>query len=174
MTLRLLVLSGTVGVGKTTIGEEIHDVLSEREIPNAFFDLDALRYQWPPTSPWNADLLVEHLAALWPNLARRDVEHLVLAGVMETPADLDRIREALPPTAVSVIRLIAPAEVRTGRLRSRMQPGPALDWHLARTAELDAILDASAVDMRTVVNGDRPPREVAVEVLDRVGWPAAP
>jgi hypothetical protein len=173
MTLALLLLSGTVGVGKTTIGEEIHDVLSERQLSNAFFDLDALRYQWPPTSPWNADLLVEHLAALWPNLARRDVGHLVLAGVMETPPDLDRIRAALPPTAMSVIRLTAPAEVRTARLRTRMQPGPALDWHLARTAELDAILDGSPVDMIAVDNGERAPRDVALDVLERVGWPAA-
>jgi adenylylsulfate kinase len=174
MTLRLLVLSGTVGVGKTTVGEEVHDVLSERRIPNAFFDLDALRYQWPETSPWNAELLVEHLAALWPNLARRDVEHLVLAGVMETPGDLDRVRTALPPATATVIRLTAPADIRAARLRDRMLPGEALDWHLARTVELDAILDASAVEMIAVDNGDRPPRDVAVEVLDRAGWATAP
>lgn len=174
MTLQLLVLSGTVGVGKTTIGEEIHDVLSERKIANAFFDLDALRHQWPPTSPWNADLLVEHLAALWPNLARRDVTHLVLAGVMETTQDLDRIREALPPATVTVIRLTAPAEVRASRLRDRMQPGEALDWHLARTVELEAILDTSAVQMITVDNSDRAPKDVAVDVLERAGWPATP
>lgn len=170
MTLQLLVLSGTVGVGKTTIGEQIHDVLSERRIANALFDLDALRYQWPPTSAWNADLLVEHLAALWPNLARRDVAHLVLAGVMESPADLERIREALPPAAATVVRLIAPPDVRTGRLRDRMHPGEALDWHLTRTVELDAILDSSTVDMITVNNGDRTPRDVAIDVLEQVRW----
>jgi len=174
MTLAILVLSGTVGVGKTTIGEEVYDVLSERGIPNAFFDLDALRYQWPATSPWNAELLVEHLTALWPNLARRDVTHLVLAGVMETPADLDRVLAALPPAAVTVVRLTAPADLRARRLRDRMQPSAALDWHLARTVELDEILDWTSIETIEVDNGDRAPRDVAVEVLDRARWRAAP
>jgi hypothetical protein len=174
MTLALLVLSGTVGVGKTTIGDEIHSVLSDREIPDAFFDLDALRYQWPETSPWNADLVAEHLAAMWPNLDRRGVSHLVVAGVMETPADIDRILDGLPTTRVRVVRLTAPEALRMQRLRERMRGRNSLGWHLARTVELNTILDRSAVEMVEVGNGDRAPRAVAEEVLDLIGWPAAP
>ena len=174
MTLELLVLSGTVGVGKTTIGEEIHEVLSGREIPNAFFDLDALRYQFPETSPWNAALVAEHFAAMWPNLERRAVFHLVLAGVMETPDDLDRITGSLPTARVTVVRLTALEDLRKRRLRDRMRPGGSLDWHLSRTGELDRILDGSAVEMIEVDNGERTPAAVATEILTRIGWLARP
>jgi hypothetical protein len=174
MTLHLLILSGTVGVGKSTLGGEIHTLLSEREIPNAFFDLDALRYEWPETSPWNAELVADHLRAMWPNLERRGVSYLVLAGVMETPSDVDLISDALAPDDVTIVRPTAPEAVRTQRLRDRMPPGGSLDWHLARTVELDEILDTSAVEMIDVDNGDRTPRRVAVEILERIGWTTPP
>jgi adenylylsulfate kinase len=102
------------------------------------------------------------------------VTHLVLAGVMETPADLDRVLAALPPATVTVVRLTAPADLRASRLRDRMRPSAALDWHLARTVELDKILDRSSIETIEVDNGDRAPRDVAVEVLDRARWRAAP
>ena len=63
----VLLLTGTVGVGKTTIALEINDVLAEMQLPKAAIDLDALAAQWPPSSLWNADLAFENLAALWPN-----------------------------------------------------------------------------------------------------------
>ena len=44
----VLLLTGTVGSGKTTIALEINDVLAEMQIPNAAIDLDALAAQWPP------------------------------------------------------------------------------------------------------------------------------
>ena len=126
MTLAILVLSGTVGVGKTTIGEEVHDVLSERGIPNAFFDLDALRYQWPATSPWNAELLVEHLTALWPNLARRDVTHLVLAGVRLGQAQRGH-RELIAAFILQNAGVASdPAELHLMLLAKRQQPFPEI------------------------------------------------
>ena len=38
----VLVLTGTVGAGKSTVAAAINDVLAERHIPNAAVDLDAL------------------------------------------------------------------------------------------------------------------------------------
>lgn len=44
----LLLLSGTVGVGKTSVVAEICEILSAREVPHTFVDLDALTCSWPP------------------------------------------------------------------------------------------------------------------------------
>ena len=57
-------------------------------------------------------------------------------------------------------------ELRRERLRSR-EKGAGLQWHLDRTAELDGILDQAQVDHFSVDNGDRPLRDVALEVLAR-------
>lgn len=92
MAVRVLLLTGTVGAGKTTIAAEINDLLGEHHVPNAAIDLDALAWQRPPDGPWNEALTFENLAAIWPNYRRRGVTHLVLARVLEDRAELDRYR----------------------------------------------------------------------------------
>ena len=170
MSVPTLFITGTVGAGKTTVASEISDVLAELEIPNAAVDLDALCWQWPPTSPWNADLTLENLAAIWPNYHAHGATRLILAGVLEDPAELARYRTAVPGAQIIVCRLVAPEPVRVSRLLGRMRPGPSRDWHLNRTVELEDILSRRGVAEFTVDNGDRPARDVAVEVLVRAGW----
>jgi hypothetical protein len=50
-----LLITGTVGVGKSTVAAEINDALADLKIPSAAVDLDALVWQWPSTSNWNSD-----------------------------------------------------------------------------------------------------------------------
>jgi hypothetical protein len=49
-------------------------------------------------------------------------------------------------------------------------PGPARDWHLHRTVELEAFLGRLAYEDFTMENGNRSVREVALDVLVRAGW----
>jgi hypothetical protein len=49
-------------------------------------------WQWPPTSPWNAELMFKNLVVLWPNYRDHGSTHLVLARVLEDVAELDRYR----------------------------------------------------------------------------------
>ena len=65
---------------------------------------------------------------------------------------------------------MAAEPTRTARLIRRMAAGPSCDWHLARTIELDAVLDHADVEDFTVNNDDRAPREIANEVVTRAGW----
>lgn len=170
--VRTLLLTGTIGAGKTTIAAAINDELAAREVPNAALDLDALVWQWPPTSPWNDDLLFENLASIWPNLERRGVTHLVLARVLEDRAGLERYRLAVPGAEITVCRLVAPEAVRVERITRRMPPGPSRDWHLARTVELEGVLDERRVEDVVVVNDGRV-ADVALAVLRAVGWVTA-
>ena len=165
-----LVLTGTVGSGKSTVAAEIDDVLAELKVPNAAVDLDALVWQWPSTSKWNNDLLFENLASLWPNYQAHGATHLILARVLEDRAELDRYRAAVPGAEITVCRLTTPELLRLERLRERMPPGRSRDWHLARTVELEGILANLACEDFEVENGDRPVSDVAVEVLVRAGW----
>jgi predicted kinase len=170
MPVRVLLVTGSCGTGKSVIAAEINDALAELKVPNAAIDLDALTWQWPPTSPWNSDLMFESLAALWNIHAERGTTHLTLARVFEDVSELDRYRAAVPGAAVTICRLVTPAAVRIERLVRRMPPGPSRDWHVARTVELDSTLDRLAHEDFMVENDQRPVRDVAVEVLDRAGW----
>lgn len=51
MAVPTLLITGTVGAGKSTVAAEINDVLAELKVPNAAVDLDALVWQWPSGSP---------------------------------------------------------------------------------------------------------------------------
>lgn len=165
-----LLLSGTVGVGKSTVAAEINDVLAELMIPNAAVDLDALVWQWPSSGKWNSNLMFENLASLWPNYQSHGAGHLIIARVLEDRSELVRYENAVPGAVITVCRLTVPEAVRLDRLALRMPPGPSRDWHLARSVELESILARQGCEDFTVENGDRPVREVAVEVLVRAGW----
>jgi hypothetical protein len=168
-----LLITGTVGVGKSAVAAEANDALAALKVPNAAVDLDALVWQWPSTSKWNDDLMFENLAALWPNYAAHGATHLVLARVLETPAELSRYAAAVPGAEITVCRLVAPEALRVNRLLGRMPPGPSRDWHLSRTAELDAILDRLPCVDFTIDNGDRTVRDVALDVLIHAAWVTA-
>lgn len=85
-------------------------------------------------------------------------------------AELDRYRTAVPGAEITVCGLTTPERLRLERLHERMPPGPSRDWHLARTVELEGILADRAYEDFEVENGDRPIRDVALEVLSRAGW----
>lgn len=169
MEVPTLLVSGTVGSGKSTVATAISEILSQREVAHVVLDLDVLLQLWSPTASWD-DLLFANLASLWSNYAAQGIDRLVLAHVLEDPADLERYRQAVPGAAITVCRLLASRERRISRLESRMQPGPSLEWHVERTGELEAILDSVSAEDFAVSNDDRPVGDVALEVLRRAGW----
>jgi adenylylsulfate kinase len=165
----LLAISGSVGVGKTAVLIEIHDILEKRQVPHACVERDALGYSWPPQGRFNERIIELNLSCVATTFLAAGAERLVIAGVIETPHDLLVYRRCIPNAQIQVCRLTAALELRRERLRSR-EKGAGLDWHLERTAELDRILDEARIDHFSVDNGDRPLRDVASEVLARAGW----
>ena len=63
MTARALLISGTVGAGKTTVADAVGDLLSARPIPNAVLDLDWLSRSWPcpPGDPFNVSMRLRNV-----------------------------------------------------------------------------------------------------------------
>lgn len=169
---RLLVVNGTVGAGKTSVAEVVADLLRERGVPYGWVDVDALRRAYPtePDDPFGQAVALDHLAAMAGVFARRGYRRLVLADVIERVGDRELYERAFDGADLTVVRLTAPEATRLARIAAR-EPDPWRDWHLARTVELDAILEAAGVDDAVVANGDdRPLRDVAAEVLAAAGW----
>lgn len=166
----VLVLNGSVGAGKTTIGGAISCVLASVGVPHAFVDRDALCVSWPQSGRYNEDVANENLAAVWTNFRARGAERLVVASVLESTDDLKSVRDAVPGAAIVVCRLRASGAVRETRLHAR-EHGISREWHLARSVELEIILNRAAMDDFSVDNDSRSPDAVAHEVLARAGWP---
>ncbi len=169
-----LVLTGTVGVGKTTTADVIGDRWRDAGLPGAVIDVDRLRWAWPAPAddPHHGRLGRENLAAVSRNYLRHGARRLVLADVLETAADRQSLAETVG-VPVSVVRLTADPALVESRLRQRhrhdLQPDD-LDWHLHRVRELAAILERSAAEDVVVDVTRLTPAQSAEAVLAAVGW----
>ena len=159
-----------MGTGKTTVLFEASDLLSEAGIAHAAIDLDCLAVMHPQRGPHGQRLAFTNLAVVWPNYAVAGAERLIVAGVVEDRADLDKFRAAVPGAQPIVCRLIAPLSLMHERLRIR-EPGMFLNQALARAEELADILSRASVEDFAVDNGPgRSIGTVAREVLSLASW----
>lgn len=169
-----LLLSGVTGVGKTTVSQAIGALLSAAGHPTAVIDTDALAQFGPRPAGGHRDfydrLKCVNLAAVWPNFHAAGAEYAVVAGGIET-AELRRSYTiALSGCEVRLVRLTAPLETVCRRLQAR-DGGAKLDRHVATLPAQSAQLATAAIEDFTVLN-DRPPPEVAREILALAGWTA--
>lgn len=172
MTPEALLLTGTVGVGKTTVADAVGDLLRDARVPNAVIDVDWLRAAWPSPSgdPFNRAMALRNLASVGANYLDAGAVRLVLAGVVETRQDRDAHAAALG-LPLTVVRLVAdPDVVRARLLRRHGEDQEARRWHLARATELHAILEESAAEDHLVDTTALTASEVAVAVLRIAGW----
>ncbi|WP_433430126.1 adenylyl-sulfate kinase [Nonomuraea sp. CA-141351] len=163
-----LLITGTVGVGKTSVADAAGDVLAGEGIPNAVIDLDWLRRAWPAPSgdPFHGGLTLRNLRAVAANFLEAGAERLVLAGVIEHRDERARHEEVLG-VPLTVCRIHVPLAETHRRLRTRHVHDPqGLDWHLRRAGELADILDEARVEDFTV-DGTKAPRQVAEEAIER-------
>jgi hypothetical protein len=168
-----LLISGTVGVGKSSVADAVGRRLRDSGThPGAVIDLDRLCDVWPapPNDPFSERLMLANLRSVAGNARLAGHRWLVVAGVVETGDHRARMEEAVG-SPLSVCRLVADQHLVRERLTARHVDDPdGLTWHLRRVAELDAILDAGAV-ADAVVDVTRLDRDdAAAAVLTAVGW----
>jgi len=166
----LLIISGSMGAGKTTVLSEVSDLLAEEHIPHGAIDLDWLGVMYPSQGEHGERLSFANLAAIWPCYKNAGARRLVVACVVEDRSELRHYEKAVPGAEVVVCRLTASSETMRDRLRVR-EPGLFQPKALARSTELDSILKKSRAE-DFVVNNDagRSITEVAREVLTGAGW----
>lgn len=167
-----LLITGPVGVGKTTVAGEAANLLAEAGVPHAFVDVDALRwcYPSPPGDRFRTGIALRNLAAVWATYRAEGLGRLILAAVLEDRAELAGYLRAVPGAAIAVVRLRAPVATLAAQV-ARRETGAGLEWHLARAVELAAQMDRDRVEDLLIDTADRPAVAIAREVLLRAGWP---
>lgn len=165
---RVLVISGSMGAGKTTAMGEASDLLSARQIVHAAFDLDALGVVLLPEAQSGA-LHYRNLAAIYDNCRAAGIDRFLIAAAIESGESLRDLTASLDQATISVCRLIASVDTMVERLRTR-EVGMRQREFLERSAVLNAILDAASVEDFRIVNDARNITSVAEEMLVRANW----
>ncbi len=170
--MKALVVSGTLGAGKTFVAAAIRDVLAARGERVAAIDLDWLCQcdPAPLDDPYNDALAFANLASVYPNYVAEGVEYLVLARIVADLDDRVRYGTALPGAELQIALLTASSSMRRHRIVRRERPGPWRDGHLARTDMVADALAALAVEDVRVATDERTGAEIADEILGGLGW----
>lgn len=172
MRVPTILVTGPVGVGKTTLIDEMGMILADAGLAHATIDLDQLRAMYPRAGAgedkWGTKVGLANLKAVWRNYRRAGARRLLIATVIESKREVARYREAVPGGEITVVRLRA--RVRTLQTRVRRRGSGDVKWHVARAAELAPLMDRRRVEDLVVETEGRTPQSVAVEVLVKVGW----
>jgi hypothetical protein len=166
----VLLVTGPVGVGKSSVAAAAALLLREAGVPHALVDLAGIGAAWPvpDDDPWHERLIHRNLACVWANFRNAGADRLILARVLEHRSLRRPIMEAVPGAAITVVRLQAPLAAVQARIRHREAGDPG--WFLRAAAHTAAALERAGVEDHLVDCQDRSVLEVAQEVLRLAGW----
>jgi adenylylsulfate kinase len=165
----LLIITGSMGAGKTSVLAEASDILALRRIVHAAIDLDALALAHLPSAASNDDVMYSNLQSVCRNYVALGVTRLLLARAIEDRAELELCRSVVAAANTQVCRLTASIDTMQQRVRTR-ESGALQAQYVDRVAILDAILDRARLEDFVVINENRPINDVAQEMLIKAGW----
>ena len=183
----ILWLCGPSAIGKSTVGWQVYQQVRRAGVNAAFVDLDQIGFhrRAPAAGPGNHWLKAANLAAVWRSFQAAGADCLIAVGPLDRPDDVTAYHAGLPAAAITLCRLYARRQTLVDRVARRGR-GLTATWGMAGDdligqppARLREVADQSARtvealdgvgDLR-VDTDDRPPQEIAAEVLSRTGWP---
>jgi adenylylsulfate kinase len=167
----VLIITGPVGVGKTTVAAALSELLGQADLAHAVIDLDWLRWCYPSPAhdPFHLELGTQNLAAVWSHYQTAGAARLILVDVVETRATLKSYQATIPHAEMLLVRLHADLTTLHQRLAGR-EVGASLTWHLRRAAELTMLMEQARLEDLLVDTMDRSALDIAGEIIARTGW----
>jgi len=165
----LLIITGTMGAGKTSILGEASDILALRHIAHAAIDLDALGLAYLPSTASNDGVMYRNLQSICENYASIGVTRVLVARAIEDRAELELCRSAVSALNTVVCRLTASVETMQQRVKMRESGVSQLEY-VARVADLSRTLDGAQLEDFVVTGERRSVTEVAKEMLVKAEW----
>jgi hypothetical protein len=169
LTESLLMITGTMGAGKTAAMGEASDILAQRQIVHAAIDLDALGLAYLPSAASSDGVMYDNLRSICRNYAGLGVQRFLVARAIEDGAQLRHFRDIIPAVNTIVCRLTASIEAMKRRVQMR-DSGISQREYVARVATLNDILDRARLEDFVVTNENRLLTDVALEMLVKAGW----
>lgn len=175
---RVIWLCGSTGVGKSAVAWEVFSALRQRSTA-ANLDLQQLGLLGGPDAATNHALQAANVAAVWGCFHAAGATHLVMSGALDTTAQANLYRDALPATDVTLVRLGAERHALHDRVHARSrgdgprlagdrlihQPPEALE-HAATSSWIEQEqLDSASLAELVLDTTDTTPRKIAARLL---------
>src|SRR5687768_2497763 len=93
--LKVLIISGSMGSGKTTVLGEASDLLTMANVCHAAIDMDCLGLGHLPAGA-SDDLTARNLAAVWNNYAAAGLGRLLVGEALDSAVKRQAIQQAIP------------------------------------------------------------------------------
>lgn len=177
--MRLLLITGPAGVGKSTLGWELSAQLASDKIAHAVIETDELDRVFPKPSaealatlrPGTSDVSAINLAALWSTYRALGHTRLIMTGVM-LHLDFDRrwILSAIPEAEITVVRLLASEPTLLTRLAQRETGAGAAAQAQRSLRQASRMATQAAEGIAVVVTDGKSPAALAQAVLRETGW----
>jgi hypothetical protein len=165
-----LLIGGRAGVGKSSVGNEIHEQLSAAGLWHCLIEGDNLDMAYP--EPWEHHLAERNLAAMWANYRALGYRRMIYTNTVSV---LEKVIGELTaamgddPVVTGVLLTCSDATARQ-RLAQR-EVGSALDSHVERSAQMARRLDRGAPAWVHRVGTDgRTVADIAAEVISLTAW----
>ncbi len=119
--LKVLIITGPVGSGKTSAAEAVYDKLSADKIPCAVIDFDWLTaaYPSPADDRFNFRLGIKNLSSILPNYLSIGIRLFIIPTVIETIDEINNFKVLFNGAEPFIVRLIAEPATLHKRLEKR-------------------------------------------------------
>jgi predicted kinase len=167
----VVVVTGTIGAGKSTIANVASEILHARDIRHGLIEVDSFEGVYPPpdpNDPFNNEFGMRNIATLWPAYLDAGITRAIVTMTLESHDDADELLAALGSPPATVVRLDASQEVREERIERR-EFGDLREHFLKRTGFLAEKMDAAGIGDIVIANEEEP-RLVATRLLEQLGW----
>lgn len=173
--VQAVLITGVYGSGKTSVVEELADILESRSVPYAALDLDWLAWADPGAEGramggrWEDHghaMMLANLSCVVTNYLDAGIQRFVLACALRSRAERDAVGATLS-MPLRVARLEVRLEEIERRLQGDVTSGRRVD--LREAAHWLASGAGVGLEDLTILN-EGPIREVALRILHSFGW----
>jgi deoxyadenosine/deoxycytidine kinase len=167
---RALFIGGRAGVGKSSVGYELHAQLSAARVQHCLVEGDNLDQAWP--APHEHGLAEQNLAAMWANyraLGYRRMIYTNTASVFEKV--IHELTTAMGDNPQVTAVLLTCSDATARQRLSQREIGSELTWHIEHSDLMARRLDSRAPDWaHRVTTDNRTVADIAAEVKTLTGW----
>jgi hypothetical protein len=169
---KALFIGGRAGVGKSSVGYEIHAQLSSARIQHCLIEGDNLDMAWPTPHEQGLRLAEQNLAAMWTNYRALGYRRMVYTNTASVFEEVISELTAAMGDGPEITAILLTCGDTTARQRlAQREIGSGLDSHIERSGLMARRLDKHAPAwVHRVTTDSRAVTDIAAEIIALTGW----